>query len=126
MSLQIKIANDSKKPLFEQIVEQVKQQIITGILEPGEALPSMRSLAKTLRVSVITTKRAYEELEREGYVISTVGKGTFIAGQSAEILKEWQMRELENKLEAVVNEAKQIGLNRDELIELIDLYMEEE
>lgn len=126
MSLNILIANDSKAPLFEQIIEQIKQQIANGTLKPGDALPSIRNLAKTLRVSVITTKRAYEELEKDGYVLSSVGKGTFIAGQSPHILKEWQMRELENKLEDVIKDAKLIGLDQEELIELIKVYYEEE
>lgn len=126
MSLNILIANDSKAPLFEQITEQIKQQIANGTLKSGDALPSIRNLAKTLRVSVITTKRAYEELEKDGYVLSSVGKGTFIAGQSPHILKEWQMRELENKLEDVIKDAKLIGLDQEELIELIKVYYEEE
>lgn len=126
MGLNILIATDSKTPLFEQITEQIKQQIANGTLKPGDALPSIRGFAKTLRVSVITTKRAYEELEHEGYVISSVGKGTFIAGQSPHILKEWQMRELENKLENVIEHAKQIGLEQEELMELINVYYEEE
>src|SRR5699024_9923605 len=94
--MRILITNDSKAPLFKQITEQIKQQIANGTLKSGDALPSIRNLAKKLRVSVITTKRAYEELEKDGYVLSSVGKGTFIAGQSPHILKEWQMRELEN------------------------------
>jgi len=126
VSLNILIANDSKAPLFEQITEQIKQQIANGTLKSGDALPSIRNLAKTLRVSVITTKRAYEELEKDGYVLSSVGKGTFIAGQSPHILKEWQMRELENKLEDVIKDAKLIGLDQEELIELIKVYYEEE
>ena len=126
MSLNILIANDSKAPLFKQITEQIKQQIANGTLKSGDALPSIRNLAKTLRVSVITTKRAYEELEKDGYVLSSVGKGTFIAGQSPHILKEWQMRELENKLEDVIKDVKLIGLDQEELIELIKVYYEEE
>src|SRR5699024_2984919 len=102
------------------------RNVFARFLKSGDALPSIRNLAKTLRVSVITTKRAYEELEKDGYVLSSVGKGTFIAGQSPHILKEWQMRELENKLEDVIKDAKLIGLDQEELIQLIKVYFEEE
>jgi len=120
------IATKSKVPLFQQIKEQIKQQIFTGKLVEGDALPSMRTLAKDLKVSVITTKRAYEELEREGYVISTVGRGTFVAGQQPHVLKEWQMRELENELEKVVHSGKQMGISKEEMIELLKVYYEED
>ncbi len=119
------LAANSKEPLFLQIKEQIKQQIFIGKLQEGDALPSMRALAKDLQVSVITTKRAYEELERDGYVISTVGRGTFVAGQQPHVLREWQMRELENEIDKVVSSSKQMGLSKEELIELIDMYYEE-
>lgn len=120
------LATNSKEPLFQQIKNQIKNQIFIGKLEEGDALPSIRALAKDLKVSVITTKRAYEELEREGYVISTVGRGTFVAGQPPHVLKEWQMRELENELEKIVQSGKQIGLSKEELIELMEVYYEED
>ena len=120
------LATNSKEPLFQQIKEQIKHQIFIGKLQEGDALPSIRALAKDLKVSVITTKRAYEELEREGYVISTVGRGTFVAGQQPHVLKEWQMRELENELEKIVQSGKQIGLSKEELIELMEVYYEED
>jgi len=121
----IVIAKNSKEPLFKQIKEQIKEQIFSGDLQEGEALPSIRALAKDLGVSVITTKRAYEDLEREGYVISAVGKGTFVGGIEPHILKEWQIREIENDLEEIVQSSKQIGLTKDDFIELVDLYFEE-
>ncbi|MEI3613865.1 GntR family transcriptional regulator [Pseudogracilibacillus sp. SO30301A] len=124
--MDIILATSSKEPLFQQIKEQIIQQIFIGKLEEGDALPSMRALAKDLKVSVITTKRAYEELEREGYVVSTVGRGTFVAGQQPHVLKEWQMRELENELEKIVRSGKQIGLSKEELIELLEVYYEED
>lgn len=114
----------SKEPLFQQIKEQIKQHIFNGTLQEGDALPSMRQLAKDLKVSVITTKRAYEDLEQEGYVVSAVGKGTFVAGQQPHVLKEWQLREIENKLEEIVAMSKQIGLTKEELIELLEIYYE--
>ena len=124
--MDIILATNSKEPLFQQIKNQIKNQIFIGKLEEGDALPSIRALAKDLKVSVITTKRAYEELEREGYVISTVGRGTFVTGQQPHVLKEWQMRELENELEKIVQFGKQIGLSKEELIELMEVYYEED
>lgn len=124
--MDILINNNSKEPLFQQIKEQIKQHIFSGELKEGDALPSMRVLAKDLKVSVITTKRAYEDLEKEGYLISAVGKGTFVAGQQPHVLKEWQVRELENELEKVVQEGKRLGLTKAHLFELITIYFEEE
>ncbi|SET59844.1 GntR family transcriptional regulator [Oceanobacillus limi] len=122
--MNILISSNSKEPLFQQIIEQVKQNIFSGELKEGDALPSMRQLAKELKVSVITTKRAYEELEKEGYLVSTVGKGTFVAGQQAHVLKEWQIREFENELEQIIQTGQRLGLSKNELIELIDIYYE--
>ncbi|MEC5423002.1 GntR family transcriptional regulator [Virgibacillus sp. C22-A2] len=124
--MNILIASTSKEPLFQQIKEQIKQHIFSGELKEGDALPSMRVLAKDLKVSVITTKRAYEDLEHEGYLLSAVGKGTFVAGQQPHVLREWQVRELENDLEKVVQEGKRLGLAKSDLIELIDIYYEED
>lgn len=124
--MNIIISTTTKQPLFEQIKEQIKQQVHTNILQEGDALPSMRKLAKELQVSVITTKRAYEDLEQEGYVISAVGKGTFVAGQQPHILKEWQLRDIENNLEKLVQSAKQINLSKESFVQLIDVYYEEE
>ena len=124
--MNILIATNSKEPLFQQIKEQIKQHIFSGELKEGDALPSMRTLAKEIKVSVITTKRAYEDLEMEGYLISAVGKGTFVAGQQPHVLKEWQVRELENELEKVVREGKRLGLPKADLIELLEIYYEED
>ncbi|NAO99345.1 GntR family transcriptional regulator [Halomonas sp. MG34] len=124
--MNILIASTSKEPLFQQIKEQIKQHIFSGELKEGDALPSMRALAKDLKVSVITTKRAYEDLENEGYLISSVGKGTFVAGQQPHVLKEWQVRELENELEKLTTEGKRLGLSKDDLIELLEIYYEGE
>ncbi|SHG43369.1 GntR family transcriptional regulator [Ornithinibacillus halophilus] len=122
--MNILISNNSKEPLFQQIKEQIKQHIYSGELVAGDALPSMRLLAKELKVSVITTKRAYEDLESEGYLISVVGKGTFVAGQEPHVLKEWQLRELENEIEKIVQEAKRLELSKNDIKELIDIYFE--
>lgn len=120
----ILLSTTSKEPLFQQIKEQIKQQIYTGELTEGEALPSMRVLAKQLKVSVITSKRAYEDLEKEGFLVTSVGKGTFVAGQQAHVLLEWQIRELEIDLEKVVMEGKRLGLTKDALIERVDIFFE--
>jgi GntR family transcriptional regulator len=120
------ISTSNKEPLFQQIKEQIKQHIYSGELKEGDALPSMRVLAKDLKVSVITTKRAYEELEKEGYLISAVGRGTFVAGQQPHVLREWQIREIENELEKLVKAGKHIGLTKEDLKEMIDIYFEEE
>ena len=124
--LNIIIATNSKEPLFQQIKDQIKEHIFSGELKEGDALPSMRVLAKELQVSVITTKRAYEDLEQEGFVVSAVGKGTFVAGQQPHVLKEWQVRELENELENIVQSSKRIGLSKSDFIELVDIYYEED
>ena len=124
--MNILIVASSKVPLFKQIKEQIKEQIFSGELKEGDALPSMRVLAKELKVSVITTKRAYEDLEQEGFVISAVGKGTFVAGQQPHVLKEWQVRELENDLEKIVKSSKRIGLTKKDFLELVDIYYEED
>lgn len=124
--MNIVIATQSKEPLFKQIKEQIKQHIYSGALTEGDALPSIRVLAKDLKVSVITTKRAYEDLEKEGYVLSSVGKGTFIAGQQPHVLREWQVRKIENELEKTVQAGKRIGLTKSEMIELLEIYYEED
>jgi len=121
----ILLSQTSKTPLYLQIKEQIKEQIMKGILKEGDPLPSMRELAKDLRVSVITTKRAYEELEQEGFLVSTVGRGTFVAGQQTHVLREWRIRELENQLESLVIEGKRLGLSEQELVDMVRIYYKE-
>lgn len=123
--MDILISNDSPVKLYEQIENAVKNQIINGSLKPGEMLPSIRMLAKELKVSIITTKRAYEELEKEGFIETVVGKGTFVSGTNSERLKEAAMAEMESRLEEVIVSAKSLGLTLDECIEILkDLYEE--
>lgn len=122
--MNIVLSNTSKEPLFQQIKEQIRNQIYQEVLKEGDALPSMRILAKQLQVSVITTKRAYEDLEKEGFLISSVGKGTFVSGQQSHVLKEWKIREIENDLEKVVEDAKQLGLTKEAIIERVTLFFE--
>lgn len=125
--MDIILSNSSGKPIYEQIAAQVKEQILSGTLETGEALPSMRLLARELRISVITTKRAYEELEREGFITTVPGKGCFVAPQNHELLREAQLRKVEEKLSQAVEEARKGAFPLEELHEMLDiLYKGEE
>ena len=119
------ISNSSGKPIYEQITDQVKEQIMAGALAAGDALPSMRLLAKELRISVITTKRAYEELERDGFLDNVPGKGCFVAPQNRELLREAQLRRVEEKLTQAIEEARRGAVSLEELKEMLtELYQE--
>ena len=107
--MDIILSNASGKPIYEQITDQVKEQIMAGALSAGDALPSMRLLAKELRISVITTKRAYEELERDGFLENVPGKGCFVAPQNRELLREAQLRKVEEKLSQARSEERRVG-----------------
>lgn len=120
-TMDIIISNSSGKPIYEQIADQIKEQIMAGSLPAGDALPSMRLLARELRISVITTKRAYEELERDGFVESVPGKGCFVAPQNREFLREAQLRKVEEHLSLAVAEARKGALTLDELQEMLNL-----
>ncbi len=120
------LSNSSGKPIYEQITDQVKEQIMTGALKAGDALPSMRLLAKELRISVITTKRAYEELEREGFLENVPGKGCFVAPQNRELLREAQLRRVEEKLSQAVDEARKGGFSLEELQEMLNILYQGE
>lgn len=124
--MHIIISNSSDKPLYEQIMEQIKSLIMTGDLQEGDALPSMRLLAKDLRISVITTKRAYEELEREGFIVTVTGKGSFVAGTNKELIKEQHYRNMEEALCKAVDAAKISGISLDEMKDVLTLLYEEE
>lgn len=123
--MNIIISNYSKEPIYEQITNQIRAYILSGELKEGEALPSIRNLAKSLQVSVITTKRAYEELESEGLIYSIVGKGSFVAEQNIELIKEKKLRAIEEQLSAVIVNSKEIDLTLAELIELMTILYEE-
>ena len=122
----ILISNSSPEPIYEQIARQIKAAIIAGALEEGAALPSIRALAHDLQISVITTKRAYDELEREGFLDSVGGKGTFVAAQNPAFLREKRMKLVEEKLSAAVAEARLLGVGVDELTEMLGLLYSEE
>ena len=119
--MDIILSNSSGKPIYEQIADQVKEQILSGTLLAGDALPSMRVLAKELRISVITTKRAYEELERDGFLDDVPGKGCFVAPQNREMLREAQLRRVEDILAQAVDEAHKGGFSLLEMQELLTL-----
>ena len=119
--MDIILSNSSGKPIYEQIADQVREQILSGALSAGDALPSMRLLAKELRISVITTKRAYEELERDGFLENVPGKGCFVAPQNRELLREAQLRRVEDVLAQAVDEARKGGFSLSELQELLTL-----
>ncbi len=124
--MNILISNSSGEPIYAQIVAQIRQLILNGELEPGASLPSIRQLAKDLQISVITTKRAYEELEREGLTESMVGRGSFVAGVNREFLRERRLKALEQILSEAVVEARALGLSQQELTEYLTTLYEEE
>ena len=124
--MRVLLSNSSQEPIYEQIVRQVRAQIIAGELEEGALLPSIRSLARDLQISVITTKRAYEELEKEGLIDTVGGKGTFVAAQNPAFLREKRMKVVEEKLGAAVAEARLLGVEAAELGDMLRLLYEEE
>lgn len=123
--MDIIIVNDSATPLYEQMTSQIKSLILKGELAQGELLPSIRMMAKELKVSIITVKRAYEELEKEGFVQTTPGKGTYVSLANRERLKEIQMSQIEEQLEKVIIAAKSINMSLEEIKERIELIYEE-
>ena len=123
--MDIIISNSSGVPIYEQIEEQVKSQIMTGELKEGDALPSMRVLAKDLKISIITTKRAYEDLERDGYIESVVGKGSFVKGMNGDLVKENMLYAIEEFLDKAVDKALLGKVTLEEMQEILSLLKEE-
>lgn len=123
--MDIIIRNSGGIPIYDQITRQVKGLILRGELREGEALPSMRLLAKELRISLITTKRAYEELEREGFIVTMTGRGSFVAAKNLDILREEQRRRLEAHLADAVDAARAAGVDADELCALIRILYQD-
>lgn len=123
--MDIIITNGSSKPIYEQIATQVKAAIMTGTLREGDALPSIRALANDLRISVITTKRAYAELEEQGLIETVQGKGTFVAGGNSELLQEERLREVEDLLGRAAEAAYAAGIAPEELHHMLDVLLEE-
>lgn len=124
--MNILISNTSGEPIYAQIVGQIRQMILQGELVSGTPLPSIRLLAKELQISVITTKRAYEELEREGLINSIVGKGSFVSGADQEFIREQRLRIMENKMKEIIDESKMLGIDFAEFSEMLKLLYEEE
>jgi GntR family transcriptional regulator len=123
--MDIIISNSSNDPIYLQIVNQIKAMIMSGELSPGEALPSMRNLAMQMRVSLITTKRAYEELERDGFIETYTGKGSFVKAQNAELLKEENLRQAEEHLQKAVQKAKISVITFEELTDILKMLYDE-
>ena len=124
--MNIIISNSSNTPIYEQIKEQIKNKIVSNELKTGDLLPSIRNLAKDLRISVITTKNADEELEKEGYVETIPSKGTYVASKNIEIIKEEQMKKVENLIETAVSIAKISKISKKEVNDILDILYEEE
>lgn len=124
--MKIIISNSSADPIYEQVTSQIKTHIISGELQEGDPLPSIRRLAQELQISVITTKRAYEELEKEGFIDTVGGKGCFVAMQNKELLREKKMKTVEELLSDAVLEAKKLGINLKEIKEMLDLLYHNE
>ncbi len=119
--MNIIISNSVGEPIYEQIAKQMKNLIFNGELSEGDSLPSIRNLAQELKISVITTKRAYEELERDGFIETIPGKGSYVAGQNKELLKEKRIKLIEEKLLEAIEESKLIGLSLNDLKEMLDI-----
>ncbi len=124
--MEIIISNNVSRPIYEQITAQIKAKIMAGELQTGEAIPSMRALARDLHISVITVQRAYEELQRDGFIETTVGRGTFVAARNREFYQEEQQRQAEGHLEQAVTIARAAGIPLSKLQELLKLFYEEE
>ena len=123
--MEIYISNAGQTPIYAQITAQIREKILTGELQAGDALPSIRLLAKELRISVITTKRAYEELERAGFIYTVPGKGSFVAAKNKELLREEHLKKIEEYMTAIADLARSAGLGRGEVLEMWDLIWEE-
>ena len=124
--MNIIISNSSEKPIYEQITDQIKNDIFSGELEEEDALPSIRNLAKELRISVITTKRAYEELERDGFIETVAGKGSYVSGQNKDLIREKRLTAIEEKLMEVVAESKFLNLSLEEVQSMLSILYTEE
>lgn len=123
--MNIIISNSSDKPIYEQITSQIKSMVMTGHLKEGDLLPSMRTLAKELRISVITTKRAYEDLERDGFITTVVGKGSFIKAADTRLIREEKLKQIEELMSKAVFLARQSGIKRTEIEEILEILYQD-
>lgn len=124
--MEIIIRNSSEHPIYEQIYEQMKECILKDELKEGDALPSIRGLAKDLRISVITTKRAYEELEKSGYIHTVAGKGCFVARKNVELIREENLKQIEEHMQKIIQLADMCDIGKEELLEMFKVMFEEE
>ncbi|WNS44698.1 GntR family transcriptional regulator [Paenibacillus sp. MMS20-IR301] len=124
--MHLSVSLTSGEPIYSQVKEQIKNQILAGQLREGELLPSIRNLAQSLKISVITTKRAYDDLEQEGLVTSVSGKGTFVAGNNIESIREIKYRALEDQLRTAIAEGRNMGLTRTDFMNLVTILFGEE
>ncbi|MEG2338866.1 MAG: GntR family transcriptional regulator [Clostridium sp.] len=123
--MEIIISSNTSKPIYEQITSQIKAMIMNGELKTGDSIPSMRSLAKTIHVSVITVQKAYEELTRDGFIETTVGRGSFVAARNKDFIQEQQQKQIEEHLAQAVDIARTNGIKLDKLTELLRIFYEE-
>lgn len=124
--MEIILSSASEKPIYEQITSQIKEMIMTGELKPGEALPSMRKLAKDLHVSVITTQRAYDDLSKDGFIVTIPAKGTFVSTQNQDFIREENLRRIEGLLSGAARLGRENGLSLEELEKTLELVYTEE
>ena len=124
--MQILISNHTTKPIYEQITSQIKHAIMSGELKSGDPLPSMRALAKDLHISVITTQKAYEDLQRDGFIESAAGRGTFVSSQNKEFIREEQLRLAEAKLQEAAEIGRSNGISLETLTELLTMFYDED
>lgn len=124
--MEIIISSNTSKPIYEQITSQIKAMIMTGELQTGDAIPSMRTLAKSLHISVITVQKAYEDLHRDGFIETTVGRGSFVSAQNKDFFQEEQQRQAEEHLQQAADIARMSGIPLDKMIELLSLFYNEE
>ncbi len=120
--MEIIISSNTSKPIYEQITSQIKALIMSGELRTGDPIPSMRSLAKSIHVSVITVQKAYEDLQRDGFIETAVGRGSFVSAQNKDFIQEEQQRKIEEYLQEAADTARTSGISLDKLIELLSMF----
>jgi GntR family transcriptional regulator len=123
--VEIIISSNTSKPIYEQITSQIKEMIMSGELQTGDPIPSMRSLAKSIHVSVITVQKAYEDLQRDGFIETTIGRGSFVAAQNRDFIQEEQQKKIEEYLTLAAETARVSGIKLEKLIELLSIFYEE-
>lgn len=124
--MQFVVSGQSTLPIYEQIIGQVKTAIVAGKVKPGDMLPSIRALAKDLQISVITTKRAYEELEKEGLIYSVSGKGFYVCEQNTDLLREKKLAMAERHMLDCIKECREAGMERDDIMEMVEVLLDSE